>query len=97
MGLIIPYSHTIHGTKPKYACTLCTMTWFAHERAKYLDHALHFHDHAELRQHSLQAQAPGIFDPHWEGGDVEWQDWIDRNNEERPEDWAKWMKTGLDK
>jgi hypothetical protein len=38
-------------------------------------------------------RAPGLYDPHHESGDVEWQRWIDENNEVRPAEWRKWMKT----
>jgi hypothetical protein len=96
-GLILPPSHVIHGKPPKFACTLCEAVFTEDERHQFEHHVLRGHDHAELREHSLQAQAPGIFDPHHESGDVAWQEWIDKNSAERPEDWRRWMKTGLDK
>ena len=76
----LPPSHTIHNRKPIFACTLCDAAWYEPEdRHEYERHVVSGHSHEDVREHSLQAQAPGIFDPHWEGGDVEWQEWIDRN------------------
>lgn len=77
-ALWLPPSHVIHNTVPQFACTLCEQVFWTHERTQFERHVMS-HSHEELREHSLQAQAPGIFDPHWEGGDVEWQEWIDRN------------------
>lgn len=93
MALIIPFAHTIHRKPPKYACTLCEAVFTEDERFQYERHCLRGHDHAELREHSLAVQAPGLFDENWEGADIEWKRWIDRNNETRPDEWMKWMKT----
>jgi hypothetical protein len=89
----LPPSHAIHQKGPKYACTLCDAVFFEDERHQYERHCVSGHSVEELREHSLQAQAPGLFDPHHESGDVEWQKWIDKNQAERPEDWRRWMKT----
>ena len=89
----LPPSHKIHGKKPKYLCTLCPMVFYEGEESLYERHVIRGHSHEELREHSLQAQAPGIFDPNHESGDVEWGRWIERNNRERPEQWRKWMRT----
>jgi hypothetical protein len=76
----LPASHTIHNTTPKFLCCLCDAAWyFEEDRFEYERHCLKAHSHEEVRATSPRVQAPGIFDPRWEGGDVEWQDWIDRN------------------
>jgi hypothetical protein len=79
MGLIIPHSHAIHQKPPKYACTLCPMVFTEDERRQFEHHVIRGHSIEDLREHSPQAQAPAIFDPHWEGGDTEWGAWIERN------------------
>jgi hypothetical protein len=94
-GLILPPSHVIHNKPPKYACTLCDAVFTEDERFQFEHHVLRGHDHAELREHSYAVQAPGLFSP--DAGDAEWGRWIAKNNAERPEDWRRWMKTGLDK
>jgi uncharacterized C2H2 Zn-finger protein len=82
---------------PKYACTLCDKVFYEDEKHAYERHVVAGHSHEELREHSLTAQAPGLLDPYWEGGDVEWQRWIDRMRVERPGEEEKWMRTDLDK
>jgi hypothetical protein len=79
MGLIIPHSHVIHNTPPAYLCTLCDAVFSADERLLFEQHVIRGHSVEDLREHSLQAKAPAIFDPHWEGGDTDWQEWIDRH------------------
>jgi len=91
--LWLPPSHKIHNTAPKYACTLCDAVFFEDERLQYERHVVSGHSHEELREHSLQAQAPGIFDPKWEGGDVEWGEWIARNAA-AGNDPMRYMRTG---
>lgn len=89
MGLIIPVS----ARRKKFFCTICPKEFYEDERTAFERHILNDHPPEDIKPHSPQMQAPGIFDPHHESGDVEWQRWIDRMNAERPEDWMKWMKT----
>lgn len=93
MGLIIPPSHKIHGQPAKFACTICPMVFYEGERHQFERHVLR-HTPEEIRPHSPRMQAPGIFDPYHESGDVEWQKYIDRKNAEDPDGWMDWMKTG---
>jgi hypothetical protein len=88
MGLIIL------GTDkpPRFACTLCEKTFTEDERHQFERHVLS-HPPEDIRPHSPRMRAPGLYDPHHESGDVEWQRWIDENNEVRPAEWRKWMKT----
>lgn len=78
MGLIIPASHRIHDEAPKFACTICEKVFTRDERHQFERHVLS-HTPDELKPHSPRLQAPGIFDPYHESGDVEWQRWIDEN------------------
>lgn len=94
-GLYLPPSHVIHGRDPKYSCALCGAVFYEGERNAYERHVLKDHSHEEVRSHSYAVQAPGLFSP--DAGDAEWGRWIAKNNAERPEDWKRWMKTGLDK
>lgn len=96
-GFYLPPSHVIHGREPKYKCALCGKPFFEGEQSAFERHCLKDHSHEEVRSHSDMVRAPGLFDPNYEGSDVEWGKWIERNNRERPEEWRKWMKTGLDK
>lgn len=87
MGLIIPRPYA----PPKFACTLCDATFTADERHQFERHVLG-HPPEDLEPHSPRMQAPGIFDPYHESGDVEWQRWIDRNHAEK-RDPMKYMRT----
>jgi hypothetical protein len=93
MGLIIPHSHVIHQKPPKYACTLCPAVFTEDERFQFERHVIRGHSVEDLREVSLQAKAPGLFDPNHESGDVEWGRYIDRKHKEDPHGWAKWMRT----
>jgi hypothetical protein len=79
MTIWIPPSHVIHNKPPTYLCTLCDAVFTEDERLLFEQHVIRGHSVEDLREHSLHAKAPGIFDPHWEGGDVEWQRWIDQH------------------
>jgi hypothetical protein len=97
-GLILPPSHTIHGREPKWACTLCGHPFYEGERVAYERHVVRGHSHEEIRSHSDRVRFPAFYDNyHPDFNDVGWQRWIDKNNAERPEQWRRWMKTGLDK
>jgi hypothetical protein len=89
MGLIIP--NRMNET-PAFACTICPAEFYATERQQFERHVLS-HPPEEIQPHSPAMQAPGIFDPYHESGDVAWQKWIDRKNAEDPHGWAKWMRT----
>jgi hypothetical protein len=79
-------------------CALCGHPFYEGERAAYERHCLKDHSHEEVRSHSLVVQAPGLFDnTHPDYNDVAWAEWIAKNHAERPEQWRRWMKTGLDK
>lgn len=97
MGLILPPGHAIHNTPPTKACTLCD--WVGWTQRELESHAMHHvrHDMESILEHSPKHTAPGLFDPEYEGSDVEWGKWIEKNNRERPEQWRSWMKTSLDK
>ena len=95
--LWLPPSHVIHNREPKYECGLCGKPFYEGEQAAYERHCLKDHDLAELQQHSLKAQAPGLFDDEWEGADAEWGRWIREHRESDPHGWRRWMKTSLDK
>jgi hypothetical protein len=96
-GLYLPAPHAIHKLEPKWTCALCGHPFYEGERAAMERHVLRDHSHEEVRSHSDTVRAPGLFDPLYEGSDVEWGKWIAKNQAERPEDWRRWMKTGLDK
>jgi hypothetical protein len=89
MGLIIVNASQ---EQPRFACTLCDAVFTQDERHQFERHVLQ-HPVEDMLPHSPKHQAPGIFDPYHESGDVAWQKWIDKNNETRPDEWAKWMKT----
>lgn len=102
--LWIPPSSSIHNERPRFRCHICQDrepgAGLFYSEAAYRDH---FDNNRcreleeETRRRSFTLRAPGFFDPYYEGGDVEWQRWIDRNMAERPGEWRRWMKTGLDK
>lgn len=76
----VPPSHAIHNREPVFLCCLCEAAWYEPEdRFEYERHVMRAHSHEEVRDLSPRTHAPGIFDPHHESGDVEWQRWIDRN------------------
>jgi hypothetical protein len=76
MGLIVP-KHL--DEKPVYFCTLCNASFYTDERFQYEHHVIRGHSIEDLREHSPQAKAPGLFDPNHESGDVEWGKWIARH------------------
>jgi hypothetical protein len=103
-SLWIPPSSSIHGERPKFRCHICQdrdpgaglfyshaayVAHFEQDRCKDLE--------TEIRMRSFTLRAPGFFDPWYEGSDVEWGKFIERKWKERPEQWRKWMRTGLDK
>lgn len=93
MGLIIPHSHKIHDKPPAFACCLCPAVFTEDEGRQYQDHCIRGHSIEDLREVSLQAQAPGLFDPNHEAsGDVEWGQWIARHAAAGA-DPAKYMRT----
>lgn len=91
MGLIIPASHVIHDEAPKFLCVLCDAMFTADERHQFERHVL-AHPMEDVLAHSPKHNAPGLYDPYWEGGDVEWQEWIDRNKA-AGNDPARYMRT----
>ena len=93
----LPPSHAIHNKPPKFACTLCEAVFTEDERFQFERHVMRAHDESDLRPHSPRMQAPALFDPKHDSGDVEWGEWIRRNNESRPEQWRRWMKTSAGK
>lgn len=96
-GLYIPAPHTIHKRAPTKFCTICKKPFYENEQRALERHVLNEHSLEEILQHSPRHTAPGLFDPYWEGGDVDWQRWIDKNKVARPEAWRRWMKTGAGK
>jgi hypothetical protein len=88
MGLIIPN----RSQRRKFLCTICPAEFGEDERHQFERHVLS-HPPEDIQPHSPRMRAPGLYDPHHESGDVEWQRWIDENNEVRPAEWRKWMKT----
>jgi len=93
-GIYIPTSAQLHEKRPKFFCTLCPWKGYPGEERAYTKHVLEHARNGDARKHSLHLKAPGLFDPRYEGGDVEWQDWIDRHSKSDPENWRRWMKTG---
>lgn len=100
----IPPSSSIHKERAKYRCHICQDrdpgAGLFYSEAAYRDHfdnnrCRELEEQARLRSFTLRA--PGLFDPWYEGSDVEWGRWIEKNWRERPEQWRKWMRTGLDK
>lgn len=95
--LILPPSHVIHGKPPKFACTLCEAVFTEDERHQFERHVL-AHPAEDVLAHSPAHTMPAFFDNyHPDFNDVDWQRWIDDNHAKRPEQWRRWMKTGLDK
>jgi hypothetical protein len=92
MGLIVP-KHL--NETPRFACTLCPATFYADERHAFEHHCLS-HTAEELAAHSPRHQAPGLFDPEYEGGDVDWSRWVARHRLADPQgrEWHKWGRTG---
>lgn len=103
-ALWLPPSSSIHNEAPKFRCHICQDrepgAGLFYTEAAYRDH---FDNNRckqleeETRRRSFTLRAPGLFDLYYEGSDVEWQRWIDRNWAERPHEWHKWMRTDLDK
>lgn len=91
MSLWLPPSHVIHGKPPKFACCLCEAVFTEDERFQFERHVLG-HPIEDVQAHSPAHRAPGLFDPYWEGGDVEWQRWIDKNAA-AGNDPARYMRT----
>jgi hypothetical protein len=92
-GLVIPTSAQIHEKTPKFLCTLCDWHGFEGEYRAYERHVLEHARNGDAREHSLHLKAPGLFDPNFEGSDVEWGQYLDRKMKADPHNWAKWMKT----
>lgn len=96
-GLYLPPGHVIHDRPVKYECALCGHPFYEGERAAFERHVLKDHSHEEVRSHSPRVQAPGLFDPFYEGSDVDWGKWVEDHKASDPHGWQRWMKTGLDK
>jgi cytosine/adenosine deaminase-related metal-dependent hydrolase len=92
VSIFIPPSHKIHDEGPRFACTLCPAVFGQDERHQFERHVL-AHPVEDMHPHSPKTQAPGLWDPYHESGDVEWQRFIDRKNAEDPDGWRRWMKT----
>lgn len=98
--LYLPPGSSLHNETPKFACHLCEErepgAGLFYTHAAYVSH---FDNNrcadleAKVRAKSFTLRAPGLFDPWYEGSDVEWGRFIDRMWRERPEQWRRWMKT----
>lgn len=92
MTIWLPPSHVIHQKPPKFACTLCPAVFTEDERHQFERHCLS-HTQEELAAHSPRHQAPGLFDPEYEGSDVDWGRWVREHAESDPHGWDRWGKT----
>lgn len=91
--LYLPPSAAIHRKSPIYFCTLCSWVGFEGEHLAYQRHVTS-HPIEDARAKSLHFAAPGLFDPNFEGSDVEWGRWIESHKQSDPHGWSRWMKTG---
>lgn len=95
MTIWLPPSHAIHNTPPKFGCTICPAVFYEDERHVFERHCLS-HSQEEILAKSPRHQAPGLFDPEYEGSDVEWGRWIEKNAA-AGNDPMRYMKTGAGK
>lgn len=97
-GLIIPTSSSLHQRTPRWKCIPCGTEFFEGESGAYERHVATCSAADEYVQaRSYYLRFPAAYQPYNpDFGDVEWQRWIDKNKEERPEQAAKWFRTGDD-
>lgn len=95
-GLIIPTSAQIHERTPRFGCMACGAKFYEDEMQKYERHVVSCSKAEEYsRAVSYYHRFPAAYQPYNEDfGDVAWQRYIDRMKEKRPEQVAKWFRTG---